>query len=30
MQPEQVADVIAMMSSPAGRMLMSENLVVRL
>ncbi len=30
MQPEHVADVIAMMSSPAGKMLMSENLVVRL
>ncbi len=29
MQPEQVADVIAMMSSDTGRMLMSQNLVVR-
>lgn len=29
MQPEQVADVIAMMSSPTGKMLLSENLVVR-
>lgn len=29
MQPEQVADVIAMMASDTGRMLMSQNLVVR-
>lgn len=29
MQPEQVADVIALMHTPAGRVLMSENLVVR-